>query len=172
LVRISDNYHLRLDFPVEVGYVKEVHVGDPVDIRVGSLNGKVISGNITRTTDRVTEDTRTMITEIEVANADLELIPGMYATAIFRFQRRPHVLSIPITTVAGETNKTVYVVNVQNQIEERSVKVGVETADRYEVLAGLHEGDRVMIGTRFVVQPGETVSPVVKPAPGEEPTAR
>ena len=37
LVRVSDNYLLRLDFPVTVDYVKDVQVGDPVEVRVESL---------------------------------------------------------------------------------------------------------------------------------------
>ena len=34
LVRVSDNYLLRLDFPVTVDYVKDVKVGDKVVVRV------------------------------------------------------------------------------------------------------------------------------------------
>jgi RND family efflux transporter MFP subunit len=45
LVRVSDNYHLRLDFPVSVEYVKDVHMGDPVTVRVDSLGGKIFVGN-------------------------------------------------------------------------------------------------------------------------------
>ena len=37
LVRVSDNYLLRLDFPVTVDYVKDVQLGDPVEVRVDSL---------------------------------------------------------------------------------------------------------------------------------------
>jgi RND family efflux transporter MFP subunit len=37
LVRVSDNYRLRLDFPVTVDYVKDIHRGDAVEVRVESL---------------------------------------------------------------------------------------------------------------------------------------
>ncbi len=73
LLRISDNYHLRLDFPVSVEYVKDIHLGDKVDVRVESLGGKSFTGTISRFTARVAEDTRTMITELEVINPNLEL---------------------------------------------------------------------------------------------------
>ena len=89
LVRVSDNYRLRLDFPVSVAYVKDIHVGDPVDVVVGSLDGKSFTGIITRTTDRVDEQTRTMIAEIEVPNPDLKLVPGMYATVVLKVKARP-----------------------------------------------------------------------------------
>ena len=148
LVRVSDNYRLRLDFPVTVDYVKDVKLGDPVTVRVDSLNGKTFTGNISRFTHEVDDNTRTMITEIEVPNPDLELMPGMYATVVLKVEKRPQALAVPIEAVAGGKTPTVYVVNHDNQIEERAVKLGLETPDKYEVLSGLQEGDLVVIGNR------------------------
>jgi RND family efflux transporter MFP subunit len=159
LVRVSDNYHLRLDFPVDVPYVKDVHVGDTVEVRVDSMGGQTFHGTITRTMDKVNEDTRTMTTEVEVPNPKLEIVPGMYATAVLKVQCRPGALAIPIEAVpAGETN-SIYVVNDQKEIEERSVRLGLETAACWEVIQGLKEGERVMIGRRSVVTPGQKVEP-------------
>jgi multidrug efflux pump subunit AcrA (membrane-fusion protein) len=76
LVRVSDNYRLRLDFPVSVDDVKSIHLGDKVQVRVQSLGNKLFTGNVARFTDKVNHDTRTMITEIEVPNPNLELKPG------------------------------------------------------------------------------------------------
>jgi RND family efflux transporter MFP subunit len=157
LVRLSDNYHLRLDFPVSVAYVKDIHIGDPVDVRVESLGGKTFSGSISRSAEKIDEATRTMLTEIEVANPNLELVPGMYAEALLKVQRRPQALAVPVEAVSQEKPPTVYVVNQAGQIEARSVTLGLETPSRYEVLAGLKEGDLVMIGTRSAVKPGQKV---------------
>jgi RND family efflux transporter MFP subunit len=159
LVRVSDNYRLRLDFPVSLPYVKDTHVGDPVEVRVESLGGKSFTGIITRTTDRVEEQTRTMITEIEVPNPSLKLVPGMYATVVLKVERRPAALAIPTEAVPAGLKSSVYVVNSQNQIEERPVTLGLETPSSYEVLAGLKEGDLVLIGGRSRVKPGQKVEP-------------
>ena len=110
-MRVSDNYLLRLDFPVTVDYVKDVKLGDPVEVRVDSLNGKKFTGKISRFTSEVDDNTRTMITEIEVPNPDLELVPGMYATVVLKVEKRPQALAVPIEAVAGEKSPTVYVVN-------------------------------------------------------------
>jgi RND family efflux transporter MFP subunit len=157
LVRVSDNYHLRLDFPVDLPYVKDVHEGDTVEVRVDSL-GRTFTGKITRCTHKIDEDTRKMTTEIEVPNPNLELVPGMYATAIQKVDKRPGALSIPIEAVSSEQNPTVYIINDQQEIEERPITLGLITADRYEVKAGLKEGDLVMIGSRAEVKPGEKVT--------------
>jgi len=159
LVRVSDNYRLRLDFPVTVDYVKDVKVGDAVTVRVDSLDGKTFNGVISRFTHEVDDNTRTMITEIEVPNPDLELIPGMYATVVLKVEKHPQALAVPTEAVAGEKTHTVYVVNQDRQIEEREVQLGLETPDQYEVLAGLQEGDLVVVGSRAGFQAGEKVEP-------------
>jgi RND family efflux transporter MFP subunit len=159
LVRVSDNYLLRLDFPVTVDYVKDVKLGDAVTVRVDSLNGKTFTGKISRFTHEVDDNTRTMITEIEVPNADLELIPGMYATVVLNVEKHEQALAVPTEAVSGGKTHTVYVVNHNNQIEEREVKLGLETPDKYEVLSGLQEGDQVVIGSRAGFQAGQKVEP-------------
>jgi RND family efflux transporter MFP subunit len=159
LVRLSDNYLLRLDFPVSVMYVKDVHLGASVTVRVESLGGKTFTGKITRFTDKVSEDTRTMITEIEVKNPELEIVPGMYAVVVLKVEHRSHVLAIPTEAVASAKESLVDVINQAHEIEERQVGLGLETPNRYEVISGLKEGEQVMIGNHSRVHPGEKVEP-------------
>jgi len=157
LLQISDNYRLRLDFPVSVKYVKDVHLGDTVAVRVDSLGGRTFDGVITRFTDQVDEDTRTMMTEIEVTNQSLELVPGMYATVVLKAGRRPQVLAVPTQAVVSDQTPMVYIVNLQGQIEARAVKLGLETPDQYEILDGLRAGDLVVIGNHADLKAGQTV---------------
>jgi len=157
LVRISDNYRLRLDFPVSVAYVKDIRLGDRVEVRVESSGGKSFTGVISRFSHKVDETTRTMVTEIEMPNPNLELVPGMYATVVLKVERRPQVLTIPAEAVAADKKTVVYVVNPNHEIEERPVTLGLETPDRYEVSAGLNDGDMVVVGGRANVRAGQKV---------------
>jgi RND family efflux transporter MFP subunit len=157
LVRVSDNYRLRLDFPVTVDYVKDVQVGDAVAVRVDSLNNKTFTGTISRFTREVDDNTRTMITEVEVPNQNLELMPGMYANVVLKVEKHPQALAIPVEAVSGEKSPTVLVVNRDHQIEERAVQLGLETPEKFEVLSGLQEGDLVVVGNRAQFQAGEKV---------------
>jgi len=162
VLRLSDNYLLRLDFPVSLRYVKDIHVGEPVEVVVESLNSEKLSGKVTRASWRVDDDTRTMTTEILVKNPGLKLVPGMYSSVSIRVNNRPNALSIPIEAVPAAETNTVYVVNTQNQIEERPVTLGLTTPDRVEVIGGLKEGESVILGSRSRLRPGEKVEP--KPA--------
>jgi RND family efflux transporter MFP subunit len=162
LLQITDNYHLRLDFPVSVEYVKDIRVGDAITGTVESLGGKSFAGKITRATWKVNDTTRTMTTEIEVPNPNLELVPGMYARVAIPVDVRTNVLAVPIEAVPpGQTN-TIDVVDDQNEIQERPVRLGLDTPTKYEVLSGLKEGELVLTGSRAQFKPGEKVEPKVE----------
>jgi RND family efflux transporter MFP subunit len=161
LVRVSDNYLLRLDFPVDQNYVQDVHVGDPVDVRVESLGGKMFSGTVSRFTYDVDLNTRTMNTEVEVPNPNLEIDPGMYCTVGLRVENHTNVLAIPTQAVVTGSTPMVYVVNTKDEISEQPIQLGMETPDKYEVMSGLKEGDMVVIGDRSELQNGEKVQPKV-----------
>jgi RND family efflux transporter MFP subunit len=159
VVRVSDNYRLRLDFPVTVDYVKDINVGDSVEVRVDSLEGKKFSGKISRCSGSVDSTTRTMMTEIEVPNPDLTLLPGMYATVVLKVEKRSDAVTVPTEAVTGDKAPMVYMVNAEHKIEPRPVKLGLETPHQYEVLDGLKEGDLVVVGNGSSFQPGEKVEP-------------
>jgi RND family efflux transporter MFP subunit len=159
LLRISNNYRLRLDFPVSVEYVKYIHLGDKVEVRVESLGDKSFTGTISRFTQKVTETTRTMITEMEVLNLNLEIIPGMYATVVLKVENRPQSLAIPIQASASGGTTRVLIVNARHEIEELPVTLGLETPSRYEVVSGLREGDLVMTGNPAQLKLGQKVDP-------------
>lgn len=159
LLRVSDNYHLRLDFPVSVDYVKDVHTGDRVTVRVDSLGGKTFTGNITRAKEEVNAATRTMITELEVENPNLEIVPGMYAVVLFRYARHKNTLAVPVQAIRDPKNPVVYALDKDNVVEAVHVKIGLETSDQFEVTDGLEEGELVLVGNQSQVHPGEKVEP-------------
>ena len=158
LVCLSDNYRLRLDFPISVDYVKDIRVGEAVEVRVDSLGRKRFTGKISRFTEKVEETTRTMIAEMDVDNPNLELVPGMYATVALKLDERPRALAIPTEAVAAG-KASVLVVNPKREIEERAVTLGLETPTKYEVLSGLNEGDLVIVGAASQMKTGQKVEP-------------
>jgi RND family efflux transporter MFP subunit len=158
IIRLSENQLLRLDFPVSVTYAGAVAIGDTVEVH---LAGSPVArqAKIARFARRITMATRTMETEVEVPNPDLKLIPGMYATVVLKFDRHPGALALPIEAVSASGASTVYVVGADHRIEERPVKLGIQSPAAYEVVAGLQAGDLVVVGSRAGLQPGEAVTP-------------
>lgn len=151
---------LRLIVPVPESVVSRIHIGAPVAVRVPSLD-RTFQGKVTRFTGRVQTDTRTMDTEVDVNNPRLEIMPGMYAYATLTLDQRPDALAVPIQAVSSLDSgaATVLVVNGQKELEERRIKVGIETPSKVEVLEGLRENDLVVVGSRTRYKAGQPVEP-------------
>jgi RND family efflux transporter MFP subunit len=123
-----------------------------------------ITGKVSRFADSLDMQTRTMETEIDFDNRDGKLIPGMYTETQLMLAARPNALSVPLEAVAENGNEaTVLLVTPQNTIEERKVRLGIQGKSRVEVVAGLKEGDRVVIGNRSQYREGEKVQPKETP---------
>ncbi len=156
LVRLSDNRKLRLVFPVSVSFVAAICPGKLVRVEIPGLH-KEIEAGITRTAQKVLTSTRTMNAEIDLKNDDYSLIPGMYATVRMDMDTRTNALVIPVEALARGRNATVYVIGPEGVIEERKVKLGIESPEHVEALEGIKEGDLVMMGSRTQVRPGQKV---------------
>ncbi len=160
LCHLSQIDLLRLVIPVPGRVVQDVRLGEAVDVKVPDLN-KTFQGKVTRISGQINLETRTMHTEVEVANPSYEVVPGMYAYVELPVQSVNQALTVPIQAVTrtGPNQGTVLVVNPNNEIEQRTVPLGVETASQVQVLSGVKEGDLVVFGGSGRFQPGEKVKP-------------
>jgi RND family efflux transporter MFP subunit len=167
VVKLSENSLLRLILPVPESAVAQIHVHEPVAIAVPTIN-RTFTGTVARFADQLNGETRTMHTEVDVKNENLELVPGMYANATLTLDERKGVLVVPVQGVdRGDTRSTVMVVNQSHQIEVRDVTLGTESPDRVELRSGVREGDLIVVGNRSQLKAGATVAPKVADAAGE-----
>ena len=163
LVRLSENSLLRLIVPVPESAVPTVHVGQSVDVRVPTLE-RSFPGVVARFSEKVLPATRTMDTEVDVPNPALVLIPGMYAEVNLTLDNHPRALAIPTQAVdvAGDDSSgQVAVVTPENRVDIRTVQLGLQTANRVEIRAGLSEGDLVVVGSRAGLKTGQEVQPKI-----------
>jgi len=162
-VRLSQNNLLRLTLPVPESAVPTVHIGQQVDVKVPSLN-RSLPGRVARFADKINEATRTMDTQVDVPNADLVLVPGMYAEVHLMLDRRAGVLAVPVDAVdvdgdGSGSSAQVTVITSANTVEKRKVQLGLSTANLVEVRSGLKAGDLVAVANRASLLPGQHVRP-------------
>jgi RND family efflux transporter MFP subunit len=159
IVTVAQDNLLRLILPVPVSDVGNVRNGEPVSVNVVSLNRK-LQGAVTRFADTVAVSTRTMTTEVDVPNSDGSLIPGMYAEVRLHLSDRKDVLSVPLDAVDGIGTSAPQAWVVRNGIAHLvSVKPGLQTANRIQIVSGLSSGDQVIVGRHTGLAEGEKVSP-------------
>jgi RND family efflux transporter MFP subunit len=159
VVTIAQVNVLRLRIPVPESLASKVRIGDSADVHV-QATGEHFTGKVARFTDSLDMSTRTMQVEIDVPNPTYHLQPGMYADVTLSANSRPNALTVPIQAIQrGENKTTVLVLDAQNRVQSREVQVGVESSNNVEILGGLTEGEKVIVGNLGSYQPGELVRP-------------
>ncbi len=154
---------LRLRIPVPESLAAKVKVGDTADVHV-QATGEHFTGKVARLTGALDPSTRTMQVEIDVPNDKYKLAPGMYADVQLQVQSHKDALTVPMQAVQRNNGKVwVLLVDSQDRVQLRDIQTGVEDPTRVEVLGGLAEGDRVIVGNFASYQPGETVHPKASP---------
>src|SRR5271165_1418698 len=163
IVRLSEDDLFRLVIPVPEAYVRYIRVGDPVDVRVPSLN-RTLPGKVARFSVDVKEATRTMHTEVDVLNPDRVLMPGLYADADLTLEHKEDIPTVPLQAVSHEGQKiTVFVVDGSGVVQDRNVEVGLQTATDAEIVSGVNEGEEVVVSDRGALKNGEKVHPQETP---------
>jgi len=159
IVRLSQDDLFRLVIPVPESYVRYIHVGDRVDVRVPSLN-RTFPGKVARFSVDVRADTRTMHTEVDVANPERVLLPGLYADAEISLDQKADVPTVPVQALNHKGDKTtVFVVNQDGEIVDQTVQLGLQTASDAEITSGLNDGEQVVVSDRSGLKTGEKVHP-------------
>ncbi len=159
VVKLSEVDILRLRIPVPESVAEMVHEGEPADVTVQACH-RHFTGTVTRFTDSLDRSTRSMQVEVDVPNKDYKLEPGMYANVVLQIERRPDALTVPIQAITRENGKpAVLVVDTKNRVQHREILTGIEEPSRVEVLSGLNQGDRVIVGNLASFQDGELVNP-------------
>ena len=125
--------------------IRLVTVGDSGDVDVDAYPGEKFRGRIARVAPVLDPATRTATMEIEIANSDNRLKPGMYARVSLTVEERKDTLVAPKTAVIDfESKRGVWMANQDNRAIFKPVELGLEDVDRVEIKAGLKEGDRIV----------------------------
>jgi RND family efflux transporter MFP subunit len=159
VVHVAEDDILRLMLPVPEAYVGTIHNGLGVTVTLPAL-GKTFSGKVTRFADRVQASTRTMTAEVDLKNAKLDLVPGMYAQVQLSLADAPNAIAVPTGAIdtSGNGNK-VYVVDADGAVRIRQTTTGIQSPQFVQVLSGIQPGETVILGSHSDLQDGERVQP-------------
>ncbi len=161
LVRLSDENLYRLVIPIPESDVRFIHLGDPVEVRVPSID-KVLQGKVARFSSELNGNTRTMHTEVNVPNPGGQLVPGLYAEAVVMLNRKSNALVVPVQALNRDNdNASVFVVGPDNKIENRAVTLGLQTPNYAELTSGVRAGEQVVVSDRGVLKAGQIVKPKI-----------
>ncbi|HCZ22216.1 MAG TPA: efflux transporter periplasmic adaptor subunit, partial [Rikenellaceae bacterium] len=145
----------------EADYTK-VSKGDKVKVIADALPGEEFKGSVIRLYPIMDAASHTFNVEVQVANTSARLRPGMYARASLNMGDTNSIV-IPDAAVVkqqGSGQKLVYVLNDDSTVDARVVTLGRFFDDKYEVVTGLSEGEKVVVKGQSLLKSGDKVEVV------------
>ena len=144
LLRLEQVHRLRLVVAVPEPQVGGIVRNARVPFTVQAFPGETFYGVVSRIAHALDQKTRTMAVELEVANSNLRLAPGMYPEVLWPVRRDRPALLVPQTSLVTTTER-IFVVRIKNDVVEWvSVARGAAAGDLVEVYGPLRDGDLVV----------------------------
>jgi RND family efflux transporter MFP subunit len=154
---IAHNDVLRVQVYVPQAYVFGLNDGQDATITVPQLPGKTLHGRVARNAAALSSDTRTLLAEVDVNNADGALSPGLYGIVHLQEPRQNPVVTIPTQAVIfDQKGLSVAVVN-DGKIELRHLDVDNDNGATLEIRSGLKDGDEVILSPPIDAKDGMKV---------------
>ena len=140
VVRITP---LRIELTVPEQFVADVTVGQPVSFSVDAFAGRAFEGRIRYVSPSLRADQRALTVEAVVPNANGDLKPGMFATALVEQPKKVPAVLVPATAVRVVAGTSRVFVVTGDRAEERIVTTGQKLEALVEIANGLKSGERV-----------------------------
>ena len=138
-------------FEQDLALVRE---GQNVKVTVEPYRDGSFTGKVAFVYPTVSRDTRTVKVRIEIANPDLALKTGMYASVELMAPLGGDAprLAVPESAVLNSgTRQVVLVDRGEGRYEPREVKLGRFGDGYYEILSGLKADEKVVVGANFLI---------------------
>lgn len=164
LFRVAQTGTLRTYINLPQADAESVRVGQHAIVSISEIPGRKFNGTVSRTSNSLDPATRTLLTEVQVQNADGTLMPGMFAQVDLTVPRKFPPLLIPgDTLVVRSDGPQVAVVRPDATVHFTRIQLGRDYGDRLEVLSGLAEGQLLAVNPSDEVREGVKVNPKTSP---------
>jgi len=168
ITTLDDTTEIKLDFSVPAQALQAVQVGTPLVARSAVLGDRLFEGQIVAVETRINPRDRSILARARLLNPDGALQPGMLLQVELLASRREALLVPEEALIPLEEKQFVLVVDPHkdNLVERREVTVGARKPGIVEILAGLSQGEWVIVEGLTNVRPGGKVA--VKPGSEEK----
>jgi multidrug efflux pump subunit AcrA (membrane-fusion protein) len=157
VLSLVDNSHLNVDCSLSESDAAILKPGMEVKVTIDAL-GADYTGRIVYVSPAMDESAKTYQVRIELDTTSDEIKAGLFAhTAIDILQRRD-TLFVPKGAVLSHNGRQIlFVLRADGTVEEREVKIGLMNDETEEILAGLADGDVVVVSNQDKLQTGTKV---------------
>ncbi len=161
LFTVSDVSRVRIYVRVPQAYSAEIKPGLHASLTLPEYPGRTFDATLTRTADAVDQQSGTVLVELQAANVDGALKPGAYAQIRFPVAGSSGAVIVPASAVLYRSDGTLAAaVDGQGRVRLRPIKIGRDSGDKLEIVAGLAASDRVIDSPPDAIANGDQVQVV------------
>ena len=151
LLTLEDNFHYRLEVSVEDSMIRRIRPAMPVWVVIDALGPQEFSRRVTEIVPASDPGSRSSTVKIDLfdekgrSGGPRGLRSGLYGRARFNVGQR-EAIQVPQKAVLQKGQLVgVLTVDPSNTVQMRLIKTGKPSGDRVEVLAGIKDGDRIIV---------------------------
>jgi RND family efflux transporter MFP subunit len=148
----------KVQVEVQERHIPLVRIGSVARVYVDAYPDRKFEARATRIVHALDPRTRTLGVEMEIANRDGLLKPGMYARVELVIDHHPRALLVHGEAIFNEGDTpVVFVVDQAGVVSKRPIALGVGEGTLVEVVRGLTGDERIIVEGKELVRPGQKV---------------
>jgi membrane fusion protein, multidrug efflux system len=167
LVTLTDLSQLWANFTLPEQVAAQIKVGQQAELKADAYPGRVFKAQVTAIEPQISQQTRTILVQATLDNADHALLPGMFANVAVAMPNTPQLVVVPETAVDYSLyGDSVFVVNEEKdrdgkpvlKVSRTFVKIGEHFEGNVAILSGLKGGERIAASGQLKLNNGTVVS--------------
>jgi RND family efflux transporter MFP subunit len=158
MFHIQQTNPLRIYFRVPQANAANIHVDQPIDVVVPDQGGKTVQAKVATTSESIAANSRTLLVELHLDNADNQIQPGSYAQVRLTSGSLGQIVTLPNNTLLFRAQGLqVGVVKPDGMVELRDIKVGRDFGTTIEIVQGVTPSDKVILNPADSLVTGDGV---------------
>jgi RND family efflux transporter MFP subunit len=129
----------------------------PVQVEVPGNEGHSYTGSVTRTSQAINQQARTLRVEVDIPNGQQTLVPGMYVKVGFGLQPKGLVQIPAAALIFRSGGPQVAYVDKTNRITFRNVSIARDNGNAIELGSGVSPGDELALNVSSQIGDGDLV---------------
>jgi RND family efflux transporter MFP subunit len=158
LYGIAQSEKIRVFANVPQSVSADVGEGTVAQISNSENPNRKFEGKVTRTSKSIDPHARTLRVEVDLANDDLALLPGMYVQVTFRLNPTSFVQVPASAMLFRASGPQVALINPDGTVKFQDVTIGRDNGNFVEIASGLSAGDKVALNISNQIANGDKVT--------------
>jgi len=127
--------------------------------------GELFAGVLTDDSRSVSENSGTVLIQLDVDNRDGKLLPGEYGNVRFDLPRDPNAVRLPASALTfRKEGLRVATLTADNRVAYRTIQISRDMGNSVEVASGLTSADRIIDNPPDSLEDGDQVRVAAAPS--------